>query len=133
MIEVFTITIIYLQGAYLLGTTVGIIIYYTINLRRTRRDIDAYEVVRGTAIPYLKAAATHKLKMHVIAIALSYLLFIATTMITLFRAVYPFPDIWYFILFIAYLLGDISLFQMFVIQRDKYKDYEIDTNNKHQK
>lgn len=90
------------QGTFVMGVTLGIFYYY----------VQRYVI--------------HKAVMwHVILVSTSYMLVTLGTVITTMRQVYDPNDLWYWIVFPGYLIGDVSLLVMFRHQLRNHKKYRI--------
>lgn len=77
------------QGAYILGVTIVIFLYYVKSGYKDR-----------------------SMKYHVIAISISYIFLTVATMISIYREVYQWGDPWFLITFVGYICGDVSLMTM---------------------
>jgi len=64
------------------------------------------------------------LRWHIVTIAASYVIITMATVITVGLKFYVWGDIWYFLIAIGYVLGDVSLY--FVFKHAVYKDKNID-------
>ncbi|MER3499689.1 MAG: hypothetical protein C4308_14200 [Chitinophagaceae bacterium] len=60
-------------------------------------------------VPKNKKAFYNKIRWYVMCISASYILLTVATIITAFRGIYSFGNFWYFLVTIAYLLGDVGL------------------------
>lgn len=80
------------QGAAVLGLTVFILSYY---------------------LPKNKTEAKSGLSWHVVIVASSYLMLTLATMQTAIYQVYPWGNVWYWIVAVAYISGDVSLIFVF--------------------
>jgi len=81
------------QGALVLGLTVFIFYHY---LPKTRADIK------------------NRTKWHIVTVSISYILLIFATIKTAAFSIYEAGDVWYWLVSIAYVIGDISL--LFVLK-----------------
>lgn len=81
-------------------------------------------VVGFTAFVFFYYAPKNKkdyLKWHIITVAASYNIITMATIITVALKFYVWGDLWYFLITIGYILGDISLFFVFkhAVKKDK--------------
>lgn len=94
------------QGAAVLGLTVFIFSYY---------------------IPKNKTQTKSNMRWHVVSVSLSYILLTGATIKTAIYQYYNWGDLWYWLVTIAYISGDISLIYVF---RNSVKNHHIKKINK---
>lgn len=98
------------QGGIVMGITLFILAYY---------------------IPKNSTERSDALRWHIVSIASSYILLTWATVKTAATMIYEVSNIWYWIVMLAYLLGDISLIIIFrkVVRRNRQKNIEEELRN----
>lgn len=98
------------QGGIVMGITLFILAYY---------------------IPKNSTERSDALRWHIVSIASSYILLTWATVKTAATMIYEASNIWYWIVMLAYLLGDISLIIIFrkVVRRNRQKNIEEELRN----
>lgn len=71
---------------------------------------------------YMPRNAKDYLKWHVVTVSFSYNIITMASIITIALHFYQIDDLWYWLVFIGYLSGDISLFFLFKHAIKKYKN-----------
>lgn len=99
-----------LHGCFILGFSVYIFSYY---FPKTKMEFKK-----------------DKLRWHVIFVAASYCMLTFATVITSIVSVYRWLDPWYFLITTAYVLGDVSLYQIFRHSVYKDKKQKLENNKK---
>lgn len=94
-----------MQGSFILGFSAYVFSYYFPKSKKM-------------------AFTSEKIRWHVVLMAASYFLLTAGTVESSMLQMYKWGDEWYYIISIAYILGDISLYQIFrhSVHRNKLRE-----------
>lgn len=91
--------IIVMQGCFLIGVTACIFVYYA-------RKVKKFSLMQ----------------VHIASVSLSHWLLIIATMRTMWKGLYRLTDVWFFIVFLAYVLSNFALFVMYIRLKEELRD-----------
>lgn len=88
-----------MQGCFLIGVTACIFLFYA-------RKVKRFSLMQ----------------VHIAAVSASHWLLIIATMRTMWKGLYKLTDIWFLIVFLAYLLSNFALFVMYVRLKEEIRN-----------